>query len=56
VLGLIGGPLIFASATAVLFGLYKQVSVWGTIAAIPVLAWEISLAVWLIVKDPIRLR
>lgn len=53
--GLIGGPLIFASATAVLFGLYKQGSVWSTIAAIPVFAWEISLAVWLIVKDSIRL-
>lgn len=50
VLGLIGGPLIFASATAVLFGLYEQVSVWGSITAIPVFAWEMSLAVWLIVK------
>jgi uncharacterized protein DUF4386 len=29
VLGLVGGPLIFASAIAELFGLYKQVSVWG---------------------------
>jgi hypothetical protein len=50
VLGLIGGPLIFASGTAVLFGLYGQQSVWGSIAAIPVFAWEMSLAVWLIVK------
>jgi hypothetical protein len=50
VLGLIGGPLIFASSAAVLFGLYDQVSVWGSIAAIPVFAWEMSLAVWLIAK------
>jgi hypothetical protein len=50
VLGLIGGPVVFASSTAVLFGLYPQVSVWGSIAAIPVFAWEMSLAVWLIVK------
>lgn len=50
VLGLIGGPLIFASATAVMFGLYAQVSVWGSITAIPVFACEMSLAVWLIVK------
>jgi hypothetical protein len=50
VLGLIGGPVIFASATAVLFGLYEQVSVWGSILAIPVFAWEMSLAVWMIVK------
>jgi len=50
VLGLVGGPIIFASSTAVLFGLYEQVSVWGPIAAIPVTAWEMSLAVYLIVK------
>jgi len=50
VLGLIGGPVVFASSAAVLFGLYEQVSVWGSIAAIPVFAWEMSLAVWLIVK------
>jgi hypothetical protein len=49
-LGLAGGPLIFASSAAVLFGLYDQVSVWGSVAAIPVFAWEMSLAVWLIVK------
>ena len=45
-----GKPLIFASSTAVLFGLYEQVSTWGSIAAIPVFAWEMSLAVWLIAK------
>ena len=50
VFGLIGGPLIFASGTAVMFGLYQQLSVWGAIAAIPVFAWEMSLAVWLIAK------
>jgi hypothetical protein len=50
VVGLIGGPLIFVSGTAVLFGQYGQQSVWGSIAAIPVFAWEMSLAVWLIVK------
>jgi len=50
VLGLVGGPIIFASSTAVLFGLYEQVSVWGPIAAIPVTAWEMRLAVYLIVK------
>jgi hypothetical protein len=50
VLGLIGGPLIFASGTAEMFGLYQQISVWGSIGALPVFAWEMSLAVWLIVK------
>jgi hypothetical protein len=50
VLGLVGGPLICASAIAVLFGLYDQLSAWGSIAALPVFAWEVSLAVYLIVK------
>lgn len=50
VTGLVGGPLIFASSTAVLFGAYEQVSTLGSIAAIPVFAWEMSLAVWLIAK------
>ncbi|MET7303487.1 DUF4386 domain-containing protein [Embleya sp. NPDC005575] len=54
VCGLIGGPLICASATAVLFGLYAQVSVVGSIAAVPVFGWEVALAVRLIAKgfDP----
>ena len=54
VLGLIGGPVVFASSTAALFGLYPQVSVWGSIAAIPVFAWEMSLAAWLIARDSSR--
>jgi len=49
-LGLIGGPVIFAAGTAELFGLFQQISVWGSIAAVPVFAWEMSLAVWMIVK------
>ena len=53
-LGLIGGPLQFASATAMLFGLYEQVSVWAAIAVLPEFFWELSLGIWLIVKgfDP----
>ena len=50
VLGLIGGPIIFASGTAVMFGLYEQLSVAGSITAIPVFAWQMTFAVWLIVK------
>lgn len=50
VLGLIGGPLIFASGIMVLLGVYEQLSAVGTIAAIPVAAWEMILAVYLIVK------
>ena len=50
VLGLIGGPLAFVSATATLFGLFDQVSVWAAIAILPEFLWELSLGLWLIVK------
>ncbi len=45
VLGLVGGPLVFTSATAVLFGLIGQYSTLATITAIPEFAWELSLAI-----------
>ncbi|RLP86771.1 DUF4386 domain-containing protein [Micromonospora sp. CV4] len=48
VLGLIGGPLVTTSAVAVMFGLYSPLD--HAIAALPVFAWEVSLAVHLIVK------
>lgn len=50
VLGLVGGPLVFVSGAAQLFGLYEQISVWAFGAAIPVFAWEICLALHLIVR------
>lgn len=50
VLGMIGGMLIFLSGLFVLFDLYKQISVWGIISAIPVFLFEMSLAIWLIIK------
>jgi hypothetical protein len=31
-------------------GSYKQVSVWGGLTAVPVFAWELTLAIWLIAK------
>lgn len=57
VLGLIGGPLVFASGTAQMFGLIHQISVWAALAAVPVFAWEVCLAVHLItkgVRNPVR--
>ncbi len=50
VLGLVGGPLIFVSCTASMFGLYEQTSSWGLLAGLPVFAWEVSLAMYLIIK------
>jgi hypothetical protein len=50
VLGLVGGPLIIASGTAVLFGLIEAGSAWQSIATIPEFLWEASLGLWLIFK------
>ncbi|MQS16285.1 DUF4386 domain-containing protein [Streptomyces kaniharaensis] len=50
VLGLIGGPLVFASGAAQMFGLIQQISVWAALAAIPVFAWEICLALFMLIK------
>ncbi len=50
VLGLVGGPLVFASGAAQMFGLIEQVSVVAAVAALPVFAWEVSLAVFLIAR------
>jgi hypothetical protein len=50
ILGLAGGFLILTCALLVMFGFFPQVSNWGAILAIPVFAYEMSLAVWLIGK------
>ncbi len=50
VLGLIGGALISVSTVAVMFGVYEPMSTPGLVVALPVFAWELSLAVWLIAK------
>lgn len=45
--GLIGAPLLLASATATLFGLLDQVSPLSGLLALPIALWEISLGLWL---------
>ena len=49
VLGLIGGPLIIASGTAILFGVIEADSVWQ-IVVIPEFLWELFLGIWPIVR------
>ena len=49
-LGLIGGPLIIISGTAVLFGVFKAGSAPQIIATAPEFAWELSLGIYLMVK------
>jgi hypothetical protein len=50
VLGLIGGPLVFASAAAVLFGLVGQYATLPALTALPEFAWELTLALYLIAR------
>ena len=49
-LGLIGGPLIFASGIAIIFGAYDNGSTVNSILSLPEIAWEASLTIYLIVK------
>ncbi len=49
-LGLIGGPLIIVSGTAVLFNVFEPGSVPQFIATIPEFVWELSLGIYLMVK------
>ncbi len=49
-LGLIGGPLIIISGTAVLLGVFKAGSAPQIIATAPEFAWELSLGIYLMVK------
>ena len=50
VIGLAGGPLVFLAAFGVLLGAWTQVSMAGSLPAVPVAVWEMSLAVWMIAK------
>jgi hypothetical protein len=50
VLGLIGGPLVLAVNTALVFGIIEDLSGLVGALVIPIFAWEVSLALWLIVK------
>jgi len=49
-LGLIGGPLIIASGTAVLFDVFEPGSAPQVIATAPEFLWELSLGIYLMVK------
>jgi len=50
ILGMVGAPLVGISNLATMFGAQEQVSATASAAAVPIFAWEISLAVYLLVK------
>ncbi len=49
-LGLVGAPLLIASATAALVRGNQPVTVLAAIATAPIFLWELSLGVWLVVR------
>lgn len=49
-LGIIGAPMLFASALGTYFGLFDQMSSIAAIAGLPIAAWELSLGIYLTVK------
>ena len=50
VLGLVGAPLLIASATTALFRGNDPTTALAAIATVPILLWELSLDLWLVVK------
>ncbi|MRN52550.1 DUF4386 family protein [Paenibacillus sp. LC-T2] len=50
VMGLSGATLIFIASILEMFGIILQLSIWGAVLAIPIALYEMTLAVWLIVK------
>jgi hypothetical protein len=49
-LGLVGGPVLCAYGTGVMFGVFEEGSVWQAIGTAPEFIWELSLGIWLMVK------
>jgi hypothetical protein len=49
-LGLIGAPLLLASCTATVFGVWEQISDPAMILVLPVAIWEMSFGVYMAVK------
>lgn len=52
ILGLIGGPVILAVNLSKAFGTFDAISSWASVGVVPIFAWEISLAIYLIAKGP----
>lgn len=49
-LGLVGGPLLCAYTTGMMFGVIEAGGVWQVIGTLPEFFWELTLAIWLIAK------
>jgi hypothetical protein len=50
VLGLVGGPILFAAGIGVLFGVFEPSGFAQSLATAPEFVWELSLGIYLTVK------
>jgi Domain of unknown function (DUF4386) len=50
VIGLFGAVMIFIASLLELFGIIRQLSLAGVLLAIPIFVYEMTLAIWLIIK------
>ena len=49
-LGILASFLIMTAAILEMFGIIQQISIWGILLALPIALYEMTLAVWLLVK------
>jgi len=49
-IGLVGGPLLVMSGTAVIFGLWEQGTPVALVATLPEFVWELAFGLYLVVK------
>jgi hypothetical protein len=49
-LGLMASFMIMLAALLEMFGIIQQISLWGIILALPIASYEMTLAVWLMIK------
>lgn len=50
ILGFIGAPLVFAVNVAKLFGVFELLPTWVGIGVVPLFAWEVTLAIYLLAR------
>lgn len=50
VIGLIGAPLLLASAVGTMFGVHGQFSQTAMVMALPIMTWELSVGTYMLVK------
>jgi Domain of unknown function (DUF4386) len=49
-LGLVGAPLLIASATGMILGLHDATSAFAVIATAPIFVWELAIGLWMTCK------